>query len=637
VAAVQVLVAEAVRAPAADSVAAAQVAAALVAQADSSKPEAQASTARPRRLHPADLGTLLVTQGAVWGCLLWWRFSVLSLAVPEPSVVELGLGMLPQLAVLVAYGLWGVVGLVLTERWRIVRIPAQLLGAAVLLMVQWPLVKGVLWTGSAVRWTLATWWIETAGAADDGARYMAEHLGFLAALWGVVVLLALVGSKRRQVLGCTALAAVLLLASLPGAPVSRFPRYLTADALVYLVHSRIGLDGQWDQLRARPVPSGMRLGPELPNGTNVVVVFLESVGANAVTAYNPAMKTTPFLDGLAHKSLFAERAYVVASSTYKAHVASLCGVEPYFNGDRELAEAAFDFPCLPAELAGHGYQTVYFSSSGRDMLWWTRLVDHLGFEDFLGFEDMETEGFEAANDWAYEDDIMLGPSEAWLRKNGDRPFVAAYMTATPHFEYRAPTRYGRHDYVPDPVQNRYLNAVHYVDQFVANLVGQYERLGLAENTVFVVVGDHGEAFYEHTPKQHNASAYEPVVRVPLLLYAPGLTEGRRVGGLVSQLDITPTLVDMLGMSAEEGTMQGVSVFHEDPLRSRLHTACLYAFTCAATITQTEKFIHHFDDGADELFSLETDPAERTNLAAERPQQSRALRAETRRWYLHGAD
>jgi phosphoglycerol transferase MdoB-like AlkP superfamily enzyme len=200
--------------------------------------------------------------------------------------------------------------------------------------------------------------------------------------------------------------------------------------------------------------------PERP--LNIALVVLESVGWNATSLNPDAPPTTPFLAQLSKRSIVAEHAYVVVPSTYKAHVAALCGVEPYFTGDREIFDRKFDFECLPAILREHGYATAYFTSSSRTALSWGSLVKHLGYETFLGHEDMSTAGFEWANMWSYEDDILLEPSREWLSRQSG-PFLTTYMVCAPHYEYLAPTRYGRHSWVGDDAHNRYLNAVHYTD------------------------------------------------------------------------------------------------------------------------------------------------------------------------------
>src|SRR3712207_9175801 len=105
---------------------------------------------------------------------------------------------------------------------------------------------------------------------------------------------------------------------------------------------------------------------------------------------------------------------------------------------------------------------------------------------------MSKEGFEETNYFGYEDNIMLEPSSEWLKENGDEPFLATYLTATGHHQYVVPERYGMKKFVEDEEYNRYLNAMRYQDFFLSNLFDQYRDLGLYDDTIFIVFGDHGE-------------------------------------------------------------------------------------------------------------------------------------------------
>ena len=215
------------------------------------------------------------------------------------------LGLSPQILVLIAYLLWGVVGLLLTDFARPMRIGVQVAGAALLLLTELLLVTGVRETGSAVSWTILTYALEVAELAADGAWLVTPAVVLLGIVWFSVVSLGAFGRHRRAALALSTAGVMLTGLSVLGAPVSRLPRYMSVDALVYLVHSRSAVpDDQRAELRARPVSTGMALEDGLPNGRNVVVVFLESVGANAVTPYTPDLPTTPFLEELSHQSVF---------------------------------------------------------------------------------------------------------------------------------------------------------------------------------------------------------------------------------------------------------------------------------------------------------------------------------------------
>lgn len=589
----------------------------------------------PQGARKRALWALLCTHGLLWALLWLWKIQIWSMHLPTlpwwgwPDVV------FPQLLVTLATVLMGGVALFYTERWFGVQVATQVVFALLWLVMVAPLLIGLQHSGSGVRWILAAWYLEFRDATDDGNAYIQQQLWLLSGLVLVSSLLAWLNSTRRsRVVGLCLASMACFAAGFKGPFRAATPDYISMDPLVYMVRSRVGLGEQWKDVASRPVPGGLQRIGEVGTRANVVVLFLESVGANATSLGVSDRDTTPFMKRLAAESLVGERTYVVTSSTYKAHIAALCGVEPYFNGDRELFEEPYSFRCLPSLLREQGYQTAYFTSSSREALDWGALVDHLGFAEMYGYEDMATEGYESSNSWAYEDVIMLEPSLAWATEQQE-PFFAAYMVCAPHFQYLPLSRYGEHTFDPDEMKNRYLNSVRYVDGFMEELLGAYDEAGLLEDTIFVIVGDHGESFGEHMPRQHNASPYEEVLTVPLLVYAPGLlSEGRVASGLTSQLDITPTLLELLATEADKGVLQGGSLLHPT-VHETIHTACLYNHTCAATVESRWKYIHHFGEREDELFDLESDPQETRNLLWVHPERSRTMREETLRWYLYG--
>lgn len=346
---------------------------------------------------------------------------------------------------------------------------------------------------------------------------------------------------------------------------------------------------------------------------NLVVVVLESVRATATTPYQPSLATTPFLQSLAARSLLAEKAYAVVPSTAKALTAILCSLYPSVSLNPRSLTPELLGRCLPELLREQGYQTVYLQSANEKFENRVEAVRNMGFETFIRPGEMPRQSFEVANFLGYEDDIMLGPSERWLRAHRGRPFFAAYLTVNAHHDYNRLSRHGEHHFAPaDDALDRYLNNVHADDEFLRALFAQYESLGLAKSTLFVIVGDHGEAFGEHGRRAHNTVPYEEGLHVPLLIHDPsGELPPGRVAGPVSQLDIMPTVLQLLGLNVTTGTLHGVPLSESPPDRV-LMSSCMG--TCATRVTATEAFVHHFGRRADELFDLGSDPLERNDLA-----------------------
>ncbi|MDP8971687.1 MAG: sulfatase-like hydrolase/transferase [Actinomycetota bacterium] len=351
---------------------------------------------------------------------------------------------------------------------------------------------------------------------------------------------------------------------------------------------------------------------------NVVLIHLESTRAQSVTPYNEDLKTTPYLDELAKESLLVERAYVVVPRSSKATLTVNCGIDPPLYQGPEFDPGGIPVPCLASLLKDQGYSTVFFQSSSETMDQYGIVAENLGYEEYYPSESMNTEGFEATNYISYEDDIMLKPSEQWLKEHKDEPFLAQYLTGTGHDDYRClSTRYGSEHFTDDDLLNRYLNCLRLQDIFLENLFDQYRELGLYEDTIFVIYGDHGEGFGEHGRFLHGDTPWEEGLRVPLIIHDPKqFKNGERVEGLWNQTDILPTAVEMLGYEVKNGEYPGYSLLRPLPGDRTLRFSCISSRKCLASINGDEKYIYHYDNQLEEIFDLSEDPSEEHNLADE---------------------
>jgi lipoteichoic acid synthase len=370
---------------------------------------------------------------------------------------------------------------------------------------------------------------------------------------------------------------------------------------------------------------------------NVVLIHLESTRAEATTPYNNNLETTPFLNELAKSSLLVEQAYTTVPHTSKASVSVNCGIFPHLVPQvTEAGPGGIPVRCLPHLLKDQGYRTVLFQSSTEDFENFAGLVKNFGYEEYYPLESMDTEGFERLDYFGYEDDIMLEPSEEWLKNRGDKPFLAEYLGSVGHHRYDCvPNRYGSEDFSEDDVFNRYLNCIRYQDFFLKNLIDQYKELGLYENTIFVLYGDHGEGFGEHGRYIHDDTIYEEGLRVPLIIHEPGrFQNGERAEGPSNLTDILPTVLEMLGYEVKNGEYPGYSLLHPLPQDRTLRFACFHNTEekdqCLASIKGSEKYIYHHDL-PDEFFDLSEDPLEQKNLAGERPEEVAERREDLLTW------
>jgi hypothetical protein len=146
------------------------------------------------------------------------------------------------------------------------------------------------------------------------------------------------------------------------------------------------------------------------------------------------------------------------------------------------------------------------------------------------------------------------------------------------------------------------------------------------DTVFVVVGDHGEAFGQHGRHQHDAVPYEEGLRVPMVLAGPSIAPGRRVPGLRQLIDVAPTLAGQLGFRATpsfSGKDLLSTLGHE-----RIWAACYLREYCLAEIDGWSKVVHHHGRQPDQLFDLRRDPRETREVTGRQQQIERAVRRMT---------
>ncbi len=367
---------------------------------------------------------------------------------------------------------------------------------------------------------------------------------------------------------------------------------------------------------------------------NVVLVLLESVGARSTTPYTPTLQTTPNLARMASEGLLIEELTAVVPHTSKALVSTLCGDWPYLRADtRESRPGGLPGRCLGELLADAGYRTGFFQPARGDFEDRIGLVHEMGFGTFRPRGLIESPGFEKTNYFGIDDRAMIEPGLEWSTAEPDRPFFATYLTLTSHHDYTVPAHWPTKEW-PGLVGRRakYLAAVNYVDDFLGRLVDAYRDAGLLEDTVFVVLGDHGEGFGEHGRSQHDLVIYEEGLRVPGVIWGPGVLDRTgKIEGSRQQIDVLPTVLGLAGVDVVGGTPRGRDLLA--PAEDRvLYHSCWRAHRCLARREGPDKLVDLYRDGPLRRFDLTTDPLERRDAADKAPpDELQALRADARAW------
>jgi arylsulfatase A-like enzyme len=209
----------------------------------------------------------------------------------------------------------------------------------------------------------------------------------------------------------------------------------------------------------------------------------------------------------------------------------------------------------------------------------------------------------------------------------DERFFVMYLPIAGHHPYEVPSD---GPFQGSDEQTRYLNALHYGDASLGDLLHAMKARGTDTNTVFVVYGDHGEAFGQHAGNfGHTFFVYEENVHVPLLIAAPGLIEEPlRIKNIASLLDLAPTLVDLVGLDAPTG-WQGTSL-----LNDRARTALFftdYSLPLVGLRDGQNKIICELGTDRAQMFDLTASSGETRNVASDNPALLATCRSHLDSW------
>ncbi|MFQ5568573.1 MAG: LTA synthase family protein [Rhodothermales bacterium] len=437
---------------------------------------------------------------------------------------------------------------------------------------------------------------------------------------------------------------VVLLLALP--PRTALPSVYPPSSYVSLMHGLVAnaSDGSGHiqrLLQEGPPPfdtRSMRLvATDSTRRMNVVIILLESTRARSVTPYTPSLNTTPFLDSLAQHALLVDQMYAVVPYTNKSLTPLLAGIYPFPH--REIVEArpgGIPGPGLPDLLKPYGYRSAFFTPATLAYERKDRILQNLGFDHMQGDDSFDKEGFAKTNYFGHEDRIVLAPSMAWVdeRIASDEPFFLTYLTMVAHHPYTVPPSFEQHDFgVEDPALNEYLNAVRYTDAFLRDLFRAFEERQLLDNTLFVITGDHGQAFGEHQQRMHADVLWDETLHIPTLIYNRVLfPKAGRIAEARQQVDILPTVAEALGFMLEDGSFPGSSLLQPAPPGRTLYFSGWDSDVVLAFRQNDMKFICRYLRCSMQVFDVGNDPLELNNIAEHlSPERLRAAELQLLLW------
>jgi hypothetical protein len=445
------------------------------------------------------------------------------------------------------------------------------------------------------------------GALSDSIRVYVTPTNVGAVL--VVTLMAHVASKMRAAYALVIAAACALL------PLDVDTLGLHRDPAVTLVSTL------WKRARTTtepvkdlPVLDAEGAGIDLSHlagaarGRHVVWIVLESTGARYLPSYGSADDPMPNLSRLVERSIVFENAYAVYPESIKGLYATLCSIAPapHTTADRYAADKV---PCTSAAEAFD--RSALFHSGHFGYLGMNHIVRGRGFTRLADAKDIGGKHFSS---FGVDDASTARAALRWMdeRKPGER-LMLLYMPISGHHPYETPGE-GARPFGEETDLQRYKSDLFRGDLALGELIDGLKARGLEGETLFVIHGDHGEAFAQHEGNfAHSLYLYEENVRVPLFVVAPGIvTSPIRAPQLVTLLDVVPTLADLAGLPPSP-LWEGRSALPGEGRVARFFAD--HTMTWLGLRDGPWKLIHDADSGRSRLFDLSADPEEKLDLAS----------------------
>jgi phosphoglycerol transferase MdoB-like AlkP superfamily enzyme len=286
---------------------------------------------------------------------------------------------------------------------------------------------------------------------------------------------------------------------------------------------------------------------------HVVIVTVESLSASFLGNFGNTRHLTPRLDALAQEGLLFTRLYATGTRTVRGLEALTLGTPP-IPGQAIVRRPHNDHLTTVGEISGpqgfepafyyggYGYfdnMNSYYAGNAY------RVVDRTDFaKESVGFENI----------WGIADEYLFDNVIQQLDKThaSGKRILAQVMTTSNHRPYTYPD--GRID-IPSPGGRD--GAVKYTDYTIGRFIDQARSKPWFKDTLFVIVADHCASAAGKNKLPVNG------YHIPMVMYAPALLKPGRYTELVSQIDIPPTLLDILGLPGENNFF-GVSVFAQGP-------------------------------------------------------------------------
>jgi arylsulfatase A-like enzyme/Flp pilus assembly protein TadD len=344
-------------------------------------------------------------------------------------------------------------------------------------------------------------------------------------------------------------------------------------------------------------------------GASVLLISVDTERRDHLAPYGAKLDTAA-ASRLAREGVLFERAVSHIPLTLPSHSSIFTGLYPPRHGVRDNAGFVLgkNVTTLAERLREHGYRTAAVVGSYVVAARFGLAQGYETYDDSFDYSEIERRSLTEVERPAGQ---VVDRTLDWLRRErrGDRPFYLWVHLYDPHDPYAPPEEYRRR--APTP----YAGEVLYADSQLVRLLDALDAMGLRQRTVVVYVSDHGEALGDHGEATHGIFLYGATLDVPMIIAPPSgtargpaslLPAGLRVRGLARLVDVTPTVLDLVGLPVPEG-LDGASllplVAHE--AATPPEPADVAPDALAGPASYAESYFPRFHHGWSELVLMET--------------------------------
>ncbi|MEN8205534.1 MAG: sulfatase-like hydrolase/transferase [Pseudomonadota bacterium] len=358
-------------------------------------------------------------------------------------------------------------------------------------------------------------------------------------------------------------------------------------------------------------PVGIRPGdPPL----NVIVIQLESTGNRS--RYRENALVTPNFNKLMENGIYYPNTYASIILSIKSIFSLVTGHYP----SADLMAITETRPNIPMKSIAEYFKEKEYKTAlfhGGKFSFYNKLafLKNRGYGVLYDSTNIPNREQYEKQSWGVDDAAIFEYSKTWITEN-NKPFFLHLIPILPHHPYNIPSS-KKKAFVEETGLDRYHNSLHYEDQLLGELITFLREKGIFKNTLFVLVGDHGEAFQQHKGNyMHSIMLYEENVNVPLLFsysrFFPKPVVDKRIASIV---DVMPTILELTGKDPSSYDGDGKSLLTNYSSRVA-YFGTFFKGTTLGLRDQEYKYIYEAASGTSELYNLQNDSEEKVNVAQE---------------------